>query len=554
MTKVIGRLNVLTLVSEGKPSLGEFSSDLAKFATYGAGGKVDEIMLSGHGNAKKMELAGDKGVGRNSLRQTIYGEAAKEEVTVDPKAQQTARDKTDALVNQIKAVLRDDPASRVVLNACLTASNSVVKELDADPVKAAKQVDEAITADPSLATAIKAKLGPHQGQVLGANASFGQVGLLDTQERLDIVSSTDKMLTATKLEYAEAGTEATGVLRATLEAWAKDKVATIDALNRRLVKTKDEHGWEETVIRSLLKVVVANPDNGGLINKFATAAGVLSHLDASEKCRADPVKTAVPEAHIDAIFADLTTAAHWTNVAFNHIPLVVHQVWCAHDVARAGAFLNFVDASTFDTRTAADFLDLDLLAPRLSALLASPSASPPRGAFLVALSHFIGTEPPHPLAIDYIKGVVGKDGVIFPPTSNVGSVLKGKSEHAVLVAAGVVKKGTAPRTGPDAGATRTGEENVDPTRSGVNTVAVESVTKQAETYGWTDTNAYELPSGKKLGGIPSGRRLHIIGETRAGTKAWISLFDDPDVTLYAVEHTIGRNKIVFVHTKDVKVL
>ncbi|HRC58892.1 MAG TPA: DUF4157 domain-containing protein, partial [Kofleriaceae bacterium] len=158
LTAVITRATHLTLVAEGKTSLGDFGTELTAFAAFGKDGKVDEVMVAGHGDAKLMELAGDKGIGQARSGQTIYGQSKSEEVTVDKGDALTSRQATDKFIQDIGAVLRDDPGSRVVLNACLTASNSVSGvALDPDPATAAIQIKAAIGTDPSLATAMKTK-------------------------------------------------------------------------------------------------------------------------------------------------------------------------------------------------------------------------------------------------------------------------------------------------------------------------------------------------------------------------------------------------------------
>ena len=97
-----------------------------------------------------------------------------------------------------------DPNARIVLNGCLTASNSVNTPLDADPATAAAQVQGAINAEPSLATHLGAAAAAagNRAQVRGANASFGQVGLMDPSGNLDIVPGArapDPLLTAAKV-------------------------------------------------------------------------------------------------------------------------------------------------------------------------------------------------------------------------------------------------------------------------------------------------------------------------------------------------------------------
>lgn len=557
MTAVIGRVTHITLFAEGKDSLGAFGAELTKFAGFGKDDKVDEVMVAGHGNAKLMELAGDKGVGKNRLGTDIYGTAKSETVTVDQNDPLKARQETDAFVQTIKSVLRDDPGSRVVLNACLTASNSVDGlALDPDPDKAAKQIRDAIAADPSLATAMQTKLGTHQGEVRGANASFGQVSLLDNGGNIDIISGTDPKLTAPKLEYAEGGTEPTGVLRATLESWANDRVATIAALKRRIAAKGSDTSWREKLITALMKLIVADKDNAALISTFTDTADALGHLTARPHCRVSALVGRVPGAHMDAIFTDLTGSDVWTDPGTDYVPAVVFQVWIARNNGKIGDFLTFLDGSTFNTQNAAAFFDLGHLQPMIASLLPAPMtpATPPRGSFLIALLYLAkqGTAAPQE-SKDYIKTVVGVGNQVFPGTCDVGDILKGATQQRVLEDAGVVAKSSVPvvpvnngvlppPTGPD--------PNLAPTGAGNNTLHVDSVTKTGTTFGMFSTNAYTMPSGKKIGTIPAGTSLHIIGTTK-GPKEGI-FTDSTDVDLFAVEYTIGGNKTVFVAASDLK--
>src|SRR5262249_37638263 len=160
-------------------------------------GKVDEIMIAGHGNAKSMQLAGKTKDGEVTSQQRVKAN--------DPDSEK--------FLNEILAHMEKTPNARQVLNACLTNSNKVsIGTLDPDPKKAAAQVKAAITADPSLATWMRGKAAG-QVEVRGSNASFGQVEMTDALGRMDIRDMRpggDKELTnPDKLKYAEFGIEPT---------------------------------------------------------------------------------------------------------------------------------------------------------------------------------------------------------------------------------------------------------------------------------------------------------------------------------------------------------
>ena len=90
-----------------------------------------------------------------------------------------------------------------------------------------------------------------------------------------------------------------------------------------------------------------------------------------------------------------------------------------------------------------------------------------------------------------------------------------------------------------------------PTRAGNNTLAVDSVTKTCNTYGLTSTNAYMLPAGNKIGSIPSGTSLAIIGTTKGPKQGTFSA--STEVDFFAVEYALAGNKTVFVAASDVRV-
>ncbi len=561
LSEVLDRMTHITLVAEGKSSLAAFSAELVNFATFGKDGKVDEVMVNGHGSSKSMELAGDKDIGyRRDNNEEVYYTSAKEGVTVNNDnryATDAMRAETNTFIQSIKSVLRDDPSARIVLNACLTASNSIDGvALDADPDTAARQIREAIAANPSLATAMKTKLGAHQGQVRGSNSSYGrEATLVDGAGNIDIFSPVkDPELTnPDKLVYAELGTEPTGVLRATLEAWGTHRVNTIAALNRRIIANGGDTSWREKVILSVMKVIVANPDNAALISSFIGTVSALGHLTNRADCKVATLKGKVPDAHLNAVFDELATSATWTAPDESFVPAVVYQVWLEKNNGKAGAFLGFLNASTLNTQNARAFFDLTHLQPLLPLLMTGASATPPRGPFLIALLYMVAQGDLAPASVTkYIKDVVGVGLQAFPATCNIADILKSGDQQSVLEDAGVVAKaGLPPVVAMGAIAPAARNPNLDPTHAGNNTLVVDSLTTTCATYGLTKTSAYMLPAGTKIGEIDKGTTLNVVGKTRGNKKGFFG--DSPNTEFFAVEHTIGTNQTVFVAVADVRV-
>lgn len=561
MTHVLKRTTHITLFAEGKVSLADFSSELRKFAQWGKDDKVDEVMVAGHGNAKLMELGGDKAVGvdRNTKEQS-WTAFDNNPLVVDkryPRFEASANDFMDS----IKETLRDDAGARVVLNACLTASNSIDNlVLDPDPDIAAVQIKQAINKDPSLATAMQLRLGTHKGQVRGANASFGKVKLLDGPKGesggIDIISSTDPKLTAPKLEYAEGGTEPTGVLRATLEAWAHDRDATIEALERRVIARGGNTSWREKVITSVIKIIIANKTNASLIHELVGTAGALGHLDRRAECKVSALKNKVPDAHMKAIFDELALSDPWTDPGYNFVPAVVFQVWIEKNNGKIGAFHTFLETSGFTTQNASTFFDLGHMKPLIAQLVPTPPdppTAPDVGPTLLALLYMVGEKDKAPAEVKaFIEKIAGgKGSTAFPGTSGVDALLLGAIPKNVLENAGVIEKASAPKKSSGGSSAPVGPTpNLDTAHTGNNTVAVDSVTSKCRTHGFTSTNAYMLPSGNKIGSIPSGQLLHVIGKAKGVEKGMFS--DTQNVDYLAVEYTVKTHQTVFVLAKDVQ--
>lgn len=563
MTDVIRRTTHITLVAEGKATLAELGTELTRFAAFGRDGRVDEILIAGHGDAKRMELAGDKDIGENNEGTQIYGNSSNQMFTVDRQlSSQQAHTDTDSLIATIRATLRDDPGARIVIRGCLTASNSIPHvNLDADPDTAAQQIRDAIALDPSLATAVKTKLGVHSAQVRGANASYYNPELLDQVtpmgERvgnIDISAPSDPELTnPSKLVYAERGYEPTGVLRATLEAWGTHRVNALAAVNRRLVDKAGDTGWYETVIRAAFRLIAASPDDARVIAKMIPMVDTLGHLQNRASCSTAALVGAVPDAHVNAVFTELSTAALWTNPAASYLPAVILQYWVAKNAAKVGDLLAFLNGTDFTTQSAASFFNLPLIAPRIATLLAIPGApaTPPRGSFFLALLWMAehGDTAPNE-AKAYIRAVCGA-GQVFPDTCHVDQLLEGTPERSVLEDAGVVARaGLPPVIDVDLGAPPPREHNVARTGAGNNSHTVDSVTMKCRTWGVRATEVYALPAGNVVGSIPSGTDLHIIGTTRGLQRR--TLLPNRQADFYAVEYDLGTSKTVFVLAEDVQ--
>jgi SH3 domain-containing protein len=423
-----------------------------------------------------------------------------------------------------------DGSARIVLNGCLTASNSVNGTLDADPKKAAAQVQAAISAEPSLATYLGQAAAVSHVSVRGANASFGQVGLEDAAGNLDIVAAggADPQLTAAKIDYIRGGTEPQGALRAVLEVWAADRVASpvtttaIDAVNTRLATEAASPAWDARIIRTLYEIVKSNPDNAELIRLLGNCAGDLGELKHREQCRVAKLAS-VPTAHADTIFTGLTATTFWGAVP--RIPLVVLQRWLHEVAAKKPAFLAQLGGASFTCSTAKDFVDLGLLGAKLAELLPvadAPTAS--TGQLKLALLG-VARGAVDATCRTFLRAVVGA-GSGFAAGLGIDGLLGGMSTQAdVEVAIGVRGPAAAP-----AGGAAPPPNNVDLDRDGTNEFRVEPMTRR----GAVAASSLHVRRGPDITSdsldlLPRGSRVNVIGITGD----W-----------YAIEHRPGT---AFVH-------
>jgi hypothetical protein len=532
LTKLINRPTHVTLMIEGKATLAGASSLLTPLgAKYKNDGKIDEVMIAGHGDSASMELGGAVTNAKVSSQEDVK--------TKDPAT-------TGAFYNDILTTMVNSPDSRIVLNACLTNSNKVkVSPLDPDPKKAAAQDIAAIAADPSLATELRSivKTAKMKVDVRGANASFGSIGLQDAAGKMDLDSAIDPKLTSPdKLSYAEFGTEPSGALRAVLESWANDqaagKTATIDAVKRRIGVGAASVAWKESVIQALYALIAAAPTDGQRINELEAAAGTLSEARGRENCRVNPIKRDVPLLHRPAIFTRLMSADLFTTT--DYIGAVLLQVWMDTDDARKADFIAHLTAkTTLNTSTASDIIDLAHIAPMLGPMLLAPPAPGVinRGEILLACLFLARQGAAAPAAAKaYIAAVVGVGKAHFPAAAKIGDILGGDTtEDEILEAAGLKLKASATPPKVAVGGPAAPTPNIDIGHTGKNNFFVEPLTQRAEPNP-PDIEVLKKPGGGKRGKFKTGDTIHIIGKADA---------------YYAVE---WKGDTAFVNEADVKIL
>jgi len=228
ITELVKRPARVTVIIESKGTLADFTAAAQTVATrHKTDGKIDEILITGHGESQSMGLAATKTHGRyapakqdvglypirtqlihaldsiDSSRATFRAvllacplvtdtsalppnldqamqrlvDASEEDTTVIDKlkAALAGMDEMPAIglttptrefVDRLMEIMRDDAAtSRIVLHSCLTASNRVLGDIDGTQPVATQQaaIKAAIAKNPSLVTRIKEQLPNKHG-------------------------------------------------------------------------------------------------------------------------------------------------------------------------------------------------------------------------------------------------------------------------------------------------------------------------------------------------------------------------------------------------------
>ena len=515
MTTVITQADKHVVLVEGKETLGEMQGQLAGIAArYGHDGKIHEAMLAGHGNAHSIQMAG---------KLDAKGNEAGEGVRTKDKA---SDDFTAELVKNMAA----SPDSRIVLNACLTASNRVspadkAKGLPADPDAAAKEVRDAISTDPSLKDSIAAASAAKGVQVRGSNASFGQVGLLDKSGHLDVISKWDPKLTASKAEYAREGTEPQGVMRALLEVWAADRAPTPhttvarDIVNLR--KDSKATSWDPRVIAALYRAVDRKFDNAELMRRLAEGAGALSELGSDK----NPGSLAwLPNEDADAIYTDMSGADEWKSSP--KLPLLAYQHWQQVTPAQGAAFKNHL-AANFTCATAQEFVKIPFLAPSMATLLPVGTPTPAKGDLELALLGVIGPTV-DPVCKQFLKDVAGTSAH-FDAALNIDGLLDNASQQATVETTIGLTAAAPTVTAPPAL-----PANTDLNGDGTPDVYVEPMErKAATTTARTQLHTRPVEKGHLVTTLRPNARLIVVGKSS---------------DFYVVEHPTAPR---FVLQKDV---
>ena len=494
----------LTLMIEGATSLSAVTGQIQPLAKrYGQRDKLDQVMIAGHGNAQVIELAGDTAV-------------ANGEQTESQQAVQVGDPLSEALMDElIRNMDPTTPNHRVVFNACLTASNSVPPGVvtGATPRAQARQIVDHISHHPSLATAFgqRAQASAGKGKQaidsLGANASIGQVGLIDPATgALDIRSAEDPSVTAPKVDYIKTGIEPGGAMRAVLEVWGQNRSDALDAVRFR--QANPVSGWAEPIIQVHYGLVERKyPSSGGGIAALVEGASWIYEGQFESTCRvANMAPPTVPAADLPHIFQHLMAHSNFSGIP--HLPLVLQQVWLAQDASHQAAFLERITSGGFSCQTVAQFIDFGWLSSHMAALMTvGVSAANEVGRKVLALLS-VADGQGDAACVDYVKRMCQANGDRLP--ADATQLLSGRAgEQEMLVAVGLRQPAgaAAPTTTAAAPA-----NNVDTNRDGAKDQHFHPNRRTETTVRAGDV--YQAPdSGSRvLDGIAAGTAVQIEGE------------------------------------------
>ena len=482
LTAIITRNSMLTLMVEGFEQLSDYQAQIGAIANgygqqHGAHFLIDQVMFAGHGNAQSMQLAG-------SIHQDPLHPGHIEEVGQDLDVRPGHDAATRSLLQDLLTFMANpangtggmSPHNRVVFNACLTGSNSVSTAVNSgNAAVASTEIQTFINTNPSLSTFLQNMANPTVRSI-GANASFGQISLINSAGELDIISAGDPAITADKLTYAEKGTEATGTLRAALESWAHDQGATLAAMQRRAALSAT--GWDAKLIKKAYQIILdpatgyrTNGEGFRLVVEAVDRMAEMKHESAAQVSNpAFSFFQSLPPlgntTDASALLNTLTTTSEWSN---NATRLALLQVWMILDTTKQNDFMTRLGSLTcnFSVR----FVDVAFLAGQsptslMRVLLAGAASDGAK--FRLALIGILGNNN-DPDARSYLLGLLAGT-VNFPAALNLTSALGGAStQNAILTKLNVF---SAPATSQTA--------NVHIGSAGTNTVFVERLNLPGE--------------------------------------------------------------------------
>lgn len=500
LSKMVNHPRNHSIMIEGAATLeaaGGAAADIAK--RYGQKKKIQQLMLAGHGNSQMMEIAGKPDASGK------FPDSENMDLSNN-------KDRTEKFIKGLVANMESGPDARIVLNACLTAADTVSATLSKDPAVANKEILDALKNSPSLASKLQ-EMAP--GTTVEGNVSSVPAGKYMAEDALgnptgvmhQIIPSDPLATGSDRAAYVEGGREAEGCMRAVVALWALDKTELLKRVEaRRALPIGD---WDDRVIHVLYDLVASQPDNVTLMNEIANhIAGGLSEFDLDAEMTPRNLfglHTKIEPAPANAIFGALHP----------HTPLqgqlAMDGVWMIRNTARRATFMTELDAIG-TTKVASSRLAPGAIAKSTAALLPVASAKTPSSAQIkVALWAVTGGRS-NADAEAFLKANAGSSGALTMPAGTTVAGLTGGSttENAVLESLGLLAVAPDPlKAGSDVPA-----PNMDLDGDGMNETFVRSITRQAKVAA-SKLNVRDRPdiSGARIDGVSAGQSIDVIGES-----------------------------------------
>lgn len=413
MTAVVTHASNLTLMVEGATSLESGGARLTALArTYGRGGRIQQVMLAGHGGPTGIELAGRPGA------------------TDSATSEGAGRRRTERFIRNLVAVMAPGPDARIVLNACLTAAEPVSDSLPADPGLARAAILHRLTTDPSIATLLHNMAG---GRTVEGNvASVGAGSYITPTGELHQTITGDEAATSTNpADYVERGHEPEGAARSLVVLWARDAAAATTAIAAR--RGHAFTSWGDRVISAMFDVFEASGDISGLSRVAEQSARGLSEFhdpDHQTPGEVGGLRNAAPfETALTGRVRAIASIGAGGRVALDQVRLPA-------DPTRVAAIVAGVEA-TASLDVLRKHLSRPWLAVRLVDLLPAAGAAAPTRAQIMLAGATWGEA--HTAA--FLRANAGAGTRLVPPAGTTIDALTDAdpSENTILAGLGIVR-------------------------------------------------------------------------------------------------------------------
>ncbi|MBN1945158.1 MAG: hypothetical protein JW797_05745 [Bradymonadales bacterium] len=366
LEKVITDSHNFTWMVEGPKSIGDAKSLLQPMATqYGKDGKIDQVLIAGHGSPTSVEFAGDTDASGN--------------VTTKQSLEVNQKD-TEQFFKELIGLMDVKSANRrIVLDACLTGAT----ELDLAEIQKTSKSSK----PGAIQAAAKKYLKTHPNMVswvdsmskdidvFGASAATtGGLTMIDQKSgKLELNASDDPAVMKRQLDYIKEGQEPIGVVSATIEGWSlkanlknPKKCPWMAAIDYRLAHPRAD--WREPIITAALnRIKTKYSNNLSGMQAMIGAVSALYFMEWVDKCNASWVNNALPSGDEKAMLTDANAA--WSQ-PFTY--LAGYLVWMLYDSAKYSDFMWALQDPYFndlDKLKKYQYFDLSLVLPHVSALV-----------------------------------------------------------------------------------------------------------------------------------------------------------------------------------------